>query len=506
MKLSGGEVSAWTLLEPFASPQLKESLQQVRVERLAYHSAKVKPGTLFFCLPGRKTDGHNYAAEAADRGAVALVVSRKIDLINPAVPVITVDDTGLALSAAAARFYGFPGERMKMIGVTGTNGKTTTTYFISSIFKAAGYKTAILGSNGLIINGTRRKFALTTPQSLDLQEHLCFSLQQGAEVTAVEVSSHALVQQRAAHCFFDSVVYTNLTREHLDYHHTMPQYLEAKSRFLNLLENRSGGGVILNADDPFYSELATRAASLPQLTYGLVTEGAKIRAVNLAQTEKGCYSFDLLGWSVPFRVTLQLPGKFNLYNALAAAATAYQEELVPEAVSTGLNALQQVPGRFEEIEAPAGFTVIIDFAHTPDGLEQVLKLLSSRPVRRRITLFGCPGERDRGKRPLMGRIAELYSDEVILTNDNPAGEDAMVIIEDIKRGMCRMPLVIPDRREAVCQALTMARSGDLVLLAGKGDEEYQIIGEQAFPYSDRQTVIDYIGEMGLAGKERPGLP
>lgn len=505
MKLPGEADSAWALLEPFASPQMKESLRHIRIERLAYHSAKVKPGTLFFCLPGRKADGHDYAAEAAGRGAAALVVSRKVDMRSPGIPVITVNDTRLALSAAAARFFGFPGDKMKMIGVTGTNGKTTTTYFINSIFKAAGYNTAILGSNGLIVNGTRRKFALTTPQSLDLQEHLYFSLQQGAEVAVVEVSSHALVQQRVAHCYFDSVVYTNLSREHLDYHQTMAQYLEAKSRLLDLLKKRSGGRVILNADDPSYSELATRSAHLPQLAYGLVTEGARVRAVDLAQTERGCYSFNLLGWPVPFRVTLQLPGKFNLYNALAAAAAACQGGLLPEAVATGLNVLRQVPGRFEELETQAGFTVIIDFAHTPDGLEQVLQLLSSRPARRRITLFGCPGERDRGKRPLMGRIAELYSDKVILTTDNPAGEDAAAIIEDIKQGMRRVPLVIPDRREAVYHALATARSGDVVLLAGKGAEEHQIIGERAIPYSDRQTVADYFSGTGLTGKQRPGL-
>ncbi len=412
---------------------------------------------------------------------------------------IMVDDTSLALSAAAASFYGFPTLKMKTIGVTGTNGKTTTTYFVDSIFETAGQKTAILGSNGLIVNGIRRKFDLTTPQSLDLQEHLHFSLQQGAEVAAMEVSSHALVQHRAAHCLFDSVVYTNLTREHLDYHHNMQEYLEAKSMLLNLLKGHSGSRVILNADDFYYRELDARAAELPRLTYGIRAAAADVRAVNIIQTETGCHSFDLLGWSKPYRVTLQLPGEFNLYNALAAAAVALNEGLPPETVAAGLNSLRQVPGRFEEIETPAGFTVIIDFAHTPDGLEQVLKLLSTRPARRRITLFGCPGERDRGKRPLMGRIAEIYSDEVILTTDNPAGEDALAIIEDIKNGMRRSPLVIPDRREAVYHALAMAGPGGMVLLAGKGDEGCQIVGEQAISYSDRETVEDYIRETQSTG-------
>lgn len=491
--------NAWTLLEPFAGRELKKRLESIPIARLAYHSAKVKPGTLFFCLPGRKADGHDYAAEAVRRGAVALVVSRPVGLEENGIPVITVDDTGLALSAAAACYYGFPSRKMKMIGVTGTNGKTTTTYFIDSIFEAAGHRTAILGSNGLIVNGIRRKFDLTTPQSLDLQEHLHFSLQQGAEVVAMEVSSHALVQRRAAHCLFDSVVYTNLTREHLDYHHNMQEYLAAKSMLMNLLKEHSSGGVILNADDRYHSELEARAAELPRLAYGIRAAAAGVRAVNVARTETGLYSFDLLGWPRTFRVILKLPGKFNVYNALAAAAVARKEGLAPEAVAAGLNGLRQVPGRFEEIETRAGFTVIIDFAHTPDGLEQVLKLLFTRPARRRITLFGCPGERDRGKRPLMGRIAELYSDEVILTTDNPAGEDASAIIDDIKKGMRCPPLVIPDRREAVFHALAMARPGDMVLLAGKGDEECQIIGEQTLPYSDRDTVEDYIREAQIGG-------
>lgn len=494
-------LSAGELLEPFLSDRLGKELRRVSVNRLAYHSARVAPGTLFFCLPGGKRDGHDYAAGAIARGAAALVVSRQIGLDATAVPVIVVEDSRLALSAAAARFYGYPSSKMKTIGVTGTDGKTTTTYFIASIFRAAGYNTAVLGSNGLILKGIRQRFTLTTPQSLDLQEYLHLSLQEGARVAVVEVSSHALVQQRVAHCLFDCAAFTNLTGEHLDYHRTMTRYLEAKSRLMDLLKGgRSGGGVILNADDLYYRELSARAAHLPRLTYGITAAGAGIRAAELRQDESGRYSFTLLGWPEPFPVELRLPGRFNLYNALAAAAVAHREGLGPAAVGGGLEALQQVPGRFEEIQCPGGFTVIIDYAHTPEGLEQVLRLLSERRARRRITLFGCPGERDRRKRPLMGKIAELYSDTVILTADNPAGEEVKAIIEDIRLGISTDPLIIPDRREAVFHALSSARAGDLVLLAGKGDEEYQIIGKDALPYSDRQTVADYFSESGFGGR------
>lgn len=498
MDFSTGALSAWDLLKPFLARQMKTKLEQVCVKRLAYHSDNVTPGTLFFCLPGGKRDGHVYAAGAARRGAAALVISRAVHLKESGTPVIVVRDTRLALSAAAARFYGFPANKMKMIGITGTDGKTTTAYYVGSIFEAAGYNTAILGSNGLIMKGVRRKFALTTPQSLDLQEHLHFSRQRGTEVAAVEVSSHALVQQRAAHCRFDSVVYTNLTHEHLDYHRSMGQYLEAKSRLLGLLKiNRSGSGVVLNADDFYYRDLVALSADLPRLAFGINAGEAVIKAVGLEQDEKGCYGFHLLGWPASFPVKLNLPGMFNVYNALAAAAVACREGLKPGPVAAGLNALQRIPGRFEEIEVPTGFTVIIDFAHTPEGLEQVLRLLSARAARRRFTLFGCPGERDRRKRPLMGRIAERYSDEVILTADNPAGEDFRTIIEDIKGGISGRSLVIPDRREAVFHVLSAARAGDLVLLAGKGAEEYQVVGEDSFPYSDRQTVLDYFCEKGL---------
>lgn len=492
--------SAGELLEPFLPDRLKRELRRISVSRLAYHSGRVVPGTLFFCLSGSKADGHDYAAEAVSRGAAALVVSRRIGPVAAGVPVIAVEDSRLALSAAAAHFYGYPSDRMKTMGITGTDGKTTTSYFIASIFEAAGYRTAIMGSNGFILKGQRKQFGLTTPQSLDLQEYLHLSLQEGAAGAVVEVSSHALVQQRVAHCFFDCAAFTNLSGEHLDYHRTMPQYLEAKSRLLGLLKRgRSAGGVVLNADDYYYRELSARAAHLPQLTYGVTAAGAGIKAVGLRQDESGRYSFNLLGWPEPFPVELRLPGRFNLYNALAAAAVARREGLDPAAVARGLASLRQVPGRFEEYETPVGFTVIIDFAHTPEGLEQVLRLLSGRRARRRITLFGCPGERDRRKRPLMGKIAELYSDMVILTADNPAGEEAGAIIEDIRRGMSTDPLIIPDRREAVFHALSTAAPGDLVLLAGKGAEEYQIIGERAVPYSDRQAVADYLAERGFGG-------
>jgi UDP-N-acetylmuramoyl-L-alanyl-D-glutamate--2,6-diaminopimelate ligase len=486
-------VDAWMLLEAVVSPDMKPVLERIAVRQLAYHSAGVVPGTLFFCLTGGKEDGHAYAREAASRGAAAVVASRQVT-INA--PLVLVPDTRFALSLAAAHFFGFPALKMKMIGVTGTNGKTTTTYFIQSIFQAAGHRAAILGSNGLLLDGLERSFNLTTPQSLELQESLAFLHLHGAGAVAVEASSHALEQQRLSHCAFDRAVFTNLTREHLDYHGTMQAYLQAKAKLFALLKDKPESRAILNADDCYYRRLSVLSGDPSPVTYGIRAGEASVRAVELAASPAGKFSFKLAGWPALVPVSLQLPGLYNVYNALAAAAAAWAEVLPPEAVAGGLSALQAVPGRFEEIAGPRGVTVIIDYAHTPDGLEQVLKLLRSRRTRKIITLFGCPGERDRGKRPLMGHIAEQYSDRVVLTADNPAGEDAAAIMREIAAGMRSAPALIADRREAVHHVLSSAGPGDLVLLAGKGAEEHQLVGGKALPYSDRKTVEEYLALRG----------
>ena len=489
---TGLQASAWQLLETLVSPALKPALERIRVRSLVYHSARVGPDALFFCLTGNKEDGHRFAREAVSRGAAAVVASRPVDCAGAAL--VLVEDTRAALSLAAARYYGFPGNRLNLIGVTGTNGKTTTTYFIQSVYRAAGQPAAILGSNGLLFDGLKRCFALTTPQSLELQESLAGLRDRGARVVAMEVSSHALVQHRVAHCFFDSAVVTNITREHLDYHGTMESYMKAKSRIFTLLKQGSASGAILNTDATYYGKLFGLAGRQPlKITYGIESDDAVVRAVNLSVKSRGCYSFDLLGWPEPQRVSLQLPGRFNVYNALAAAAAAWKDRLEPEAVAEGLHSLAAVPGRLEEIRAGAGFTVVIDFAHTPDGLEQVLKLLRQREPGRLITVFGCPGERDRGKRPLMGRIAERYSDLVVVTADNPAGEDAATIMQEIRAGMQTAPLLIEERREAVRHALEQAGAGDMVLLAGKGAERYQLIGDTAVPYNEREVVEECLG-------------
>jgi UDP-N-acetylmuramoyl-L-alanyl-D-glutamate--2,6-diaminopimelate ligase len=346
----------------------------------------------------------------------------------------------------------------------------------------------------LVFNGLQRSFQLTTPLSLELHESLALLRRHGVDTVAMEVSSHALMQQRVAHCFFNSAVITNITRDHLDYHHTMERYLAAKSRLFALLKESSTAGVILNADDQYFTWMEQCVPGKQRLLYGIDSPLATVQAVNLSAGSGGNYRFELTGWESSLQISLNLPGLFNVYNALAAAAAALKDGLAGEAVERGLNKLNAVPGRLEEIPAESGFTVIVDYAHTPDGLEQVLKLLRQRAPRRVITVFGCPGERDRGKRPLMGRIAERYSDLVVVTADNPAGEEASIIIQEIKRGMQSEPALIEDRRSAVLFALKQAGPGDFVLLAGKGAEEYQLIGDEALPYNERNVVEEFLGK------------
>ena len=495
--------NAWELLEPLVQPGCRVVLEKLKIRGLAYHSARVRPGSLYFCLPGRKVDGHYYAREAVAAGAAAIVAEKALHLGVSDIPVIIVGDTREALAQAAARFYGFPAEKLNLIGVTGTNGKTTTTYYLQSVYQAAGQPAAIVGSNGARYKNWAVQFDFTTPPSLELQQCLAMLKEKGAGTVAMEVSSHALMQRRVAHCSFNSAVFTNITRDHLDYHGTMQDYFEAKALLIGLIKKETGSGLILNADDPSYRRLFDLAgADRLKVSYAIRSRFAPVRASGVSADHRGRCSFNLIGWSRPLPVTLQLPGIFNVYNALAAAAVAWKEKLPAEAVRQGLNGLDAVPGRLEEISLhdPA-VTVVIDYAHTPDSLRQVLQLLRNRAPRRLITVFGCPGERDVGKRPLMGRIAEELSDLVVLTADNPAGEKAGDIIRQIREGMRSTPVEIDDRAEAVHYALSKAGDGDLVLLAGKGAEEYQLIGSGMVPYNDRRTVEKYRSGSRRAGNK-----
>ncbi len=449
------------------------------IKGVRHDSRYVRPGDVYVCLEGLRVDGHLFAAQAVERGAVAVVARRELEL---AVPVVTVQDTRHALSYLSDRYYAHPSRKLHVVGVTGTNGKTTTTHFLQAIYRAAGRSCAVLGTVGLKIGDEYTSSGLTTPEAFDLQRTFFELAKKKIGHVAMEVSSHSLAWQRVEHVNFATGVFLNLSHDHLDFHHTMEEYFQAKARLFALLP--AEGVAVVNFDDPYGRRLCGMVDR--PVSFGL-GEDADIRG-NIVRRELNRTYLEVSVAGEPFVVTVNLPGDFNASNALAAAAVALAEGIGAEAVADGIGGLQSVPGRLEAVSFEQEYNIFIDFAHTPDGFEKVLATLKEAPHRRLITVFGCAGERDKAKRPLMGQIAERYSDMVVVTSDNPASEDPDEIIRDILVGMSSRPVVLPDRAEAVRHALSAAGRGDIVLLAGKGHETYQLMGDRQVPYSDRHAV------------------
>ncbi|HUC93138.1 MAG TPA: UDP-N-acetylmuramoyl-L-alanyl-D-glutamate--2,6-diaminopimelate ligase [Paenibacillus sp.] len=464
---------------------------EVRIEGIETDSRKVKPGDLFICLPGHTVDGHDYAQAAVDGGAVALVVQRRLDI---AVPQIVVKDSRLAMAVMAGRYYGSPSERMKLIGVTGTNGKTTVTYLVEKIMQDAGYAAGVIGTIERRFGGRAFPMSGTTPEALELQRYLHEMAEAGTAYCAMEVSSHALEQGRVKGCRFRTAVFTNLTQDHLDYHGTMERYAGAKQLLFSRLGNTYAAEAdrrsyaVLNADDEASASFA-RATSAEVITYG-VDRDADVRASDIRIAARGT-SFRAATFRGETDITLRMVGKFNVYNALAALSCALIEGIPLEAAKASLEAVPGVPGRVESVDAGQPFTVVVDYAHTPDGLENVLKAVREFATRKVLCVFGCGGDRDRTKRPIMGRIAASYADYVIVTSDNPRTEEPHAILADIEAGLRadgvaaeRYELLV-DRRAAIEKAVEMASPGDVVLIAGKGHETYQIIGNKTLDFDDR---------------------
>jgi UDP-N-acetylmuramoyl-L-alanyl-D-glutamate--2,6-diaminopimelate ligase len=465
---------------------------------LCADSRRVKPGDLFFCLPGHTVDGHDYAAEAVARGAAALVVERLLPL---GVPQIVVKDSRMALAVMADRFYGSPSARVKVIGVTGTNGKTTTTHLIESILQEAGRTCGVIGTIEARFAGRSLPMSSTTPDCLELQRLLAGMAAEGTDYCAMEVSSHALEQGRVKGVKFRTAIFTNLTQDHLDYHGTMERYAAAKELLFSRLGNvypaepDERSYAVLNADDPASAAFA-RATAAETVTYG-IDRPADVRAEDIRITARGT-SFRAVTFRGEADVALRLVGKFNVYNALAAIAAALLEDIPLEVVKAGLERVAGVPGRVEAVDAGQPFAVIVDYAHTPDGLENVLRAVKEIAERRLILVFGCGGDRDRGKRPIMGKIGARYADYCILTSDNPRTEQPEAILDDIEAGLRedRVPPDryerIADRRAAIEKAVEMASPGDVVLIAGKGHETYQIIGDRRIDFDDRLVAGEAI--------------
>jgi UDP-N-acetylmuramoyl-L-alanyl-D-glutamate--2,6-diaminopimelate ligase len=444
----------------------------------------VKPGDVFIALKGLKAAGTDFAADAIRRGAVAVVADRTADT-EPTVPWVVVPDARAAMAALAADFYGHPSRSMQVVGITGTNGKTTTAYLLRAVFEAAGKKCGLLGTVTYSVGDVELPASRTTPEAPDVQRMFRQMVDAGCAACVMEVSSHALALRRVDETAFAAAVFTNLTRDHLDYHGDMESYFAAKRRLFDMLP--PGAPSAINADDP-RGESLRKTVSTP-VTYA-INKQADVTPGPLTLTFEGL-EFDARTPKGPVHVRSKLVGRPNVSNILATIAVATALDISATAIERGLASLAGVPGRFELVSSSKDdVTVVIDYAHTDDALKNLLETARPLAPRRVITLFGCGGDRDRTKRPLMGAVAVRLSDVVVMTSDNPRGEDPVRIIEEIKRGIppasdrTAATFTIVDRKEAIQFAIKKAEPGDLVLLAGKGHEHTQTIGSKEMPFDE----------------------
>jgi UDP-N-acetylmuramoyl-L-alanyl-D-glutamate--2,6-diaminopimelate ligase len=451
----------------------------VEISGLAYSSGSVEPGNLFFCVRGFKSDGHAFAPDAVARGAAALVCERPLEL---GVPEVVVDDVRAVMGPIASRFHGDPTQRLAVAGVTGTNGKTTTTYLIRAILEAAGRQTGLLGTVTSIVGGREEPVERTTPEAVDLQGTFRRMLDAGDVACAMEVSSHALELRRTDGIHFACRVFTNLTQDHLDFHPTMEEYFLAKRRLFD-----EPGPSIVNVDDEYGRRLA---AELPgATTYGIESE-ADYRALHV-EFDPGGSRFTCATPDGEVRIETRLPGLFNVSNALAAAAAARALGVPLQTVADALAGADRVPGRFEPVDEGQGFTVLVDYAHTPDSLDNVLRAARQLTSGRLHVVFGAGGDRDSKKRPLMGAAARELADRVIVTSDNPRSEDPDSIVEQILQGAGADAEREVDRRRAIQLAVETAADGDVVVIAGKGHEQGQEFeGGRKEPFDDVTVARD----------------
>jgi UDP-N-acetylmuramoyl-L-alanyl-D-glutamate--2,6-diaminopimelate ligase len=481
----------------------------LEVPGLAYHSQQVVPGGVFVALKGAKTDGHRFLSQALNRGARVIVTEEHFEA--PAgVTTVWVPLARLALARMSAAFYGHPSQELVLVGITGTNGKTTTSFLLEAILRAAGHRVGVAGTVNYRVGGEIWPAPVTTPESLDLQRLLRAMRERNVTHAVIEVSSHALMQHRVDASRFAAGIFTNLSQDHLDYHDDLDDYFRAKSRlFFEVLKNGAGrhGLSVLNLDDPWGRQLHERVAA-PKLAYGHHADSG-VRPLSFRYQRHGLEAV-LATPAGELQVTSHMVGPYNLANIMAAAATALGLGVNPEAVVQGLAHLPGVPGRLQRLGPEAGPSVFVDYAHTPDALAQVLGALNSLDFARIITVFGCGGDRDRSKRPLMGQAAAQGSGLLVVTSDNPRTEDPEAIIKDIEAGLETMHyprltlaaarrgdrgyLVEPDRRAAIRLAVGLAQPADAVLVAGKGHEDYQIWGEKKIHFDDREEVLEALKE------------
>jgi UDP-N-acetylmuramoyl-L-alanyl-D-glutamate--2,6-diaminopimelate ligase len=478
----------------------------VEITGVSYDSRTVRPGDLFFCVSGFRDDGHEFAKGALDAGAAALVVERPLGL---GVPEVVVESARAAMAPVAARFYGDPSSELEVVGITGTNGKTTTAYLVRALFQATGEQCGLLGTVKSVVGGVERAVARTTPEAIELQADFRAMLDGGEEACAMEVSSHALSLGRADGIHFSAAVFTNLSRDHLDFHETMEDYFQAKRRlFTGATPPRVS---LVNVGDPHGLRLAAEIEGAR--TFGVGDDHADYRASGLRCTVEGC-TFRLRTPAGEREVALRMPGRFNVANALGALAAVHSLRGELDALVGALEEGVRVPGRFEPVDEGQDFAVLVDYAHTPDSLENVLRAARELAetgedgTGRVLCVFGAGGDRDRGKRPLMGEMAARLADVVVVTSDNPRSEDPEQIIAEIMGGIVgagdsehsrgQGPVrSIADRAEAVTEAIACARPGDVLVIAGKGHEQGQeLAGGRKVPFDDVSVAREALRALG----------
>lgn len=463
----------------------------VEIGTLTCKSKEQNKNGLFFCIPGTRFDAHDFAPEAVKNGCVALVVEHYLPL---EVPQVLVSSGRGALARMAAAFHGWPSRKLRLVGITGTKGKTTTTFLLKAVCERAGWKTGIIGTTGNMIGDRRLSSSLTTPDPIDLQKTLHMMVDEGVQVVVMEVSAHAIDQLRLDGMTFEVGCYTNLSQDHLDYFHTMDNYFEAKRRFF------TSGMVLnaaLNADEDTTARIQD-GLTIPHITYGIASD-SDLFARDIEITENGVSFETRLQGMHNIGIDLKMTGMFNVYNALAAASCAMILGVPARDIEYGLESVKNVPGRIEMLPTGTPYKVILDYSHVPEALKNILLTVREFARGRVIALFGCGGDRDRGKRPMMGEIGGQLADFCILTSDNPRTEDPMAILAQVEEGIRptgKPYVVIENRRDAIRYGLEMAKDGDVLVLAGKGHETYQEIMGVKRPFDEKVVVRELLEEMG----------
>lgn len=472
------------------SYEILQGKDTIDIDNISWDSRRVKPNSLFICAKNKNVDRHDFAADAVAKGSIAIVIEHQVSNIPKDITIIKVENSKAAMAKIASAYYDEPSQKFNLIGITGTNGKTSTSYFISKILESVKRRVGVIGTIANCIGDKTlqtEKLNPTTPDSIELQASFAEMASEGATDVVMEVTSTALAGFRVEGCEFEIGVFTNLTQDHLEEHGTMENYKKAKMKLFKLC--RYG---VLNADDPVSLEIKKESPCMV-LTYG-IDHMADFNAYDIEYSMDGV-SFTLDFHGIKNKVNLNVPGKFSVYNALAAITTCYYLGLGLNEVVEGVNHIKGVKGRFEAVPNDRDIMIIVDYAHTPDGLQNILTSVREIATRKVITVFGCGGDRDKTKRPVMGQIAGKLSDYCIITSDNPRTENPRSILQDIEVGIKKTSCYyekIEDRRSAISTALKFADKGDIVIIAGKGHENYQIIGENIFHFDDVEVVKELL--------------